>query len=490
VTELKVSEERELKLGAGPRFHLPELPGDRLAPRFLTNIYFDTDDHRLAIAGVTLRRRLERRRACWQLKLPRGQARLELELPDAPARDRAGARADGPPARMTDLVTAYARGAALRPVATLRTRREGWVVRDARGSVAEVVLDSVQVLEGRRTVRRFREVEIELTGGDEAVLRDLEQTLRAAGASDTDGRPKLLRALDIEPLPPPAPPPSPASAADHLRAMIETQLGLLVAHDPGTRLGDDPEPLHQMRVAVRRLRALLREAREVFDPEWVAPLRDELEWLGDELGAVRDLDVLRQHLSDEIATLDPVDARGGTRLIRVLEAERNRLRGRLCAGLRSERYLRLLASLEDAARSPRTTDAEASLEAIAADAFRRLRRAVRRLGDAPSDEALHGVRIKAKRSRYAAEVAEVVVGKPVERFIDKAKALQDVLGEHQDAVVAQQTIRELARRARGGASALVAGRLMERQVIRRAEILRQFPKRWRKLKKRGLKTWR
>ncbi len=492
---MKATEERELKLGVGPGFRLPDLPGERLTPRVLTSVYLDTSDHRLATAGVTLRRRAERGRRHWQLKLPRGHARLELELPDTSSgtgkRGRArGRRAvDDPPAEMVDLVTAYTRGAALIPVATLRSRRQGVMVRDFRGPVAEVVLDSVQVLDGQPTVKRFREVEVELTGGDEAALLRIGEMLRAAGATDGDGRPKLLRALGIVPAPPPAPPEPSAPPAEGLRAMIENQLGLIVAHDAGTRRGEDPEDLHQMRVACRRLRALLREAQPMLEPAWVEPLRDELEWLGDELGAVRDLDVLRQHLSDEIATLDPADARGGSRLLRVLDAERTRVRGGLLVALRSERYLTLLGLLDEAARQPHIVDVDASLETVARDAFKRLRRAVRGLGEEPSDEALHDVRIKAKRARYAAELVAPAAGRLAERFIDRAKNFQDVLGEHQDAVVAQRRLRELAGRARGAAVAFVAGRLLERQAARRAKILRQFPKCWRKLQKRGLKAW-
>ena len=104
--------------------------------------------------------------------------------------------------------------------------------------------------------------------------------------------------------------------------MIEAQFRQIIANDPGTRLGQDPELLHQMRVACRRLRTLLREAGSMLDPAWVEPLREESGWLGDELEAVRDLDVLRQHMSDEIAALDPADVRGGALLIRALEAER------------------------------------------------------------------------------------------------------------------------------------------------------------------------
>ena len=117
---MKATLERELKLGAGSRFRLPALPGEPLAPRTLTNIYLDTPDHRLAVAGVTLRRRVEGRKSLWQLKLPQGKARLELELPgdaneSGRRRSREGrARADVvPPAQMVDLVTVLARGAPL-----------------------------------------------------------------------------------------------------------------------------------------------------------------------------------------------------------------------------------------------------------------------------------------------------------------------------------------------------------------------------------------
>jgi len=493
---IKATDERELKLSAGPRFHLPDLPGERLRPRVFTSTYVDTADHRLATAGVTLRRRVEAGRGRWQLKLPRGKSRLELEVADPPAGSRGRRRRrrpvapDVPPASLVDLVTVYARGAPLVPAAILRTRREGVMVRDPRGPVAEVVIDSVQVRDGHRTTERFREIEVELTGGDEHALLDIEDRLRQAGAGDGDGRPKLLRALGIAPAPPPPPAEPAAAAPEQLRAALAAQVALLVATDPGTRLGEDPEALHQMRVACRRLRTMLREARAMLDADWVQGLRDEIEWLGDELGAVRDLDVLRQHLSDQIATLDPADARGGSRLIRALEAERGRVRHTLIAGLRSERYLRLLAALDEAARAPRIADGEASLVDAAAGAFKRVRRAAKALGDQPADEALHELRIKVKRARYAAEMVAATVGDPAERFIERAKELQDLLGDYQDAVVAQQRIRELAARARGAAAALEASPLLERQATRRAELRGQFPRRWSKLEKRGLKAWR
>ena len=489
---MKAKEERELKLSIEPGYRLPRFAGSRIAPRILTAVYYDTPGHRLASARVTLRRRVEGRRPRWQLKLPSGAARLEIEIAGArPRRASRGAsrnESEKPPARLVELVTAFSRGESLAPVATLRTRRHGRRVRDHARPVADVVLDSVQVLEGGQPVSQFRELEAELTGGDEAALARIEERLRAAGATDGDGRPKLLRALGIEPAQTPTPEPS-APAAEHIRAMVAAQLSLITAHDPGTRLGRDPESLHQMRVAVRRLRALLREAGPMLEPGWVDPLRAELEWLGDELGPVRDIDVFRGYLSEEMDRLEPGERPGGGRLLKSLEEERRRARLRLLSALRSERYLRLLAALDEAAGQPRTVDTGTSLESLGEGALRRLRRAVRELGDAPSDAALHAVRIKVKRARYAAELAQPVAGKPARRFIERAKQLQDLLGDHQDAVTAQERLRKLADALGDADASLVAGRLLERQATRRAKLIERFPKRWRKLDKRGRKLW-
>jgi CHAD domain-containing protein len=487
---MRRTEEFEVKLRVDPGFRLPALPGERLPPRTLTSVYFDTPDHRLAVAGVTLRRRAQGRQGRWQLKLPRGEARLELELPTRPGGGHRRAPAEAPPARLVDLVTAWSRGLPLVPVATLRTRRLAVLVRDVQGPLAEVVLDSVQVLEGAGKGMRFRELEVERRGGSEADLDRIVRALRAAGAAESDGRPKLLQVLGLDPVAPPAPPVAESPGPERLRAMIALQRYEIVTHDPGVRLGEDPEPLHQMRVASRRLRAFLREAGAMLGPAWAGPLRDELAWLGDELGGVRDLDVMRERLSEEIAALDAADVRGGARLLRALEGERAGRRARLLAALRSERYLRLLAALDEGARAPEIADPEVSLTAIARDAWKRLRKAAEGLGDAPSDEALHGLRIRTKRARYAAELVAPEGSKKVQRFLDRTRNFQDLLGEYQDAVVAGQRLRELAGQARGRASAFAAGCLVERARVRRAEILSELPRRWRKLEKRGMKAWR
>lgn len=472
--------ERELKLAVGPRFRLPALPGDPLPARIFTSTYYDTADYRLAGAGVTLRRRVEQRSGVWQLKLPRGSARLELELAGGP---------EHAPEEVRDLVTAYARGQELRPVATLRSRRTGLRVRGLAGPIADVVVDAVAVLDGRKVLRRLRELEVELIDGDEAALGQIGEALRAAGAADAAGRPKLFQALDLAPPVPPEPIAPGAPAAEHLKAMIQAQLAAVLAHDPGTRLGSHPEDLHQMRVATRRLRALLRAARPMLAPEWVEPLRAELAWLADLLGTVRDLDVLLGHVRDQAAFLEPAERRAFARLLRWLDAERVQARAAMLDALRSERYLGLLDRVEEAGRAPRVVATAVSLGALAGSELRKLRKAMQALGEEPSDAELHAIRIRGKRARYAAELAEAAVGKPATRFIRTARLFQDVLGEHQDAVVAEQRLRRLVAETGSRWAAFAAGRLVERQRARRQAARAALPDILKKLEKRGHSAW-
>ena len=477
---MKAFVEREFKLQAEPSFQLPDLPGEPLAPRVFTSIYYDTADHRLARRGMTLRCRSERRRRRWQLKLPRGAARLELTVPGG---------AGIPPDELTRLLVASMRGGALVPIATLRTRRAGVRVRDLDGSVAEVVLDTVAVLEQGRVVRRFREIEGELLTGDEATLERIRQALRAAGAVDGDGRPKVFQALGIEPASATAPDAS-SVALDHVRVMLQAQVDSLLAHDPGVRLGTDPEELHKMRVAVRRLRAILRATGPMFERESVESLREELAWLGNALGSVRDLDVMHEYLRQEITATDPVERRAGRRLLRRLETDRTHARAELIQALSDARYFALLDRLEGAIEQPKVVEPDFPLREVPAREFKKLRKAVEALPGVPSDETLHEIRIKGKRARYAAELVQAMVGKPAERFIAKAKELQDVLGEHQDALVAEAQIRALAGELGGGRTNFMAGRLVERQRARRAAARAAFAALWPKLARRGKKVWR
>ncbi|MGZ8783123.1 MAG: CHAD domain-containing protein [Gaiellaceae bacterium] len=454
---IKETVERELKLRAGETFRLPELGGEAIEPRLFVSTYHDSVDHRLARRGITLRHRLENGRGLWQLKVPQGTARLELEAPGG---------AVEPPPELLSLLAGHLRGRALLPIARLRTRREG-----IRADGAEIVHDTVAVLDHQRVTRSFEELEVELLDGDEKTLRRLEKALRRAGAGDGESRPKVFQALDLDFQPEPDETAADDSAAGVLRVRLREQAERVLAHDPGTRLGTDPEELHQQRVATRRLRAFLRAGRELLDPAAAEPLRQELRWIGGALGPVRDLDVLIERLQTEVSSLGGDEA-GGRKLVRTLERSRRSARRLLLAALDSSRYFALLDALE---RPFATVANEPTLAAIHADEHARLRKAISRLRPESPDGELHAARIKVKRARYAAEL------EGDGEYVRAAKRLQDVLGEHQDAVVAIAELHSLA--ARMPDTALAAGRLIEREHARARNGRREWKPAWKRLTK-------
>jgi CHAD domain-containing protein len=468
--------ERERKL-VGPAEALDALEGEPIDSRIFTSTYHDTPDGRLARHGVTLRRRLENGVSAWQLKLPRKGGRLELEELGGP-----GAVPDS----LAQLLVGVLHGAELEELVTLQTRRTGKRAALGGGSV-EAVVDEVTRLDGQRAEDTFSELELELVAGDPEALDEAERALVTAGAEASDQQPKVLRYLGVD-----AADSASASAGghaiDHLRARIEVQHDQILRHDPGTRVGDDPEDLHDLRVAVRRLRALLRAADSLLVPEWSEPLKEELRWLGGELGPARDLDVMLEHLRGEAAELEGDDV-AFAEVLQHLEAERAGARERLLAALRSDRYLALLQELEAAARAPHARALDAPLDRLASKEFRKLGKAVRALGPDPGNEELHRVRIRGKRARYAAELAGPVVGKRAGRFVERAKAFQDVVGEHQDAVVAEGRLRALVPALASSEAVLAAGRIVERQRARRRDARAALPKAWSKLERSGRRAW-
>jgi CHAD domain-containing protein len=435
---VKSALERELKLDAEPGFELPPDLGEPLPGRLFTSTYHDTPARSLLRCGLTLRRRVEGGGALWQLKLPREEGRQELEAPGGPARL---------PDELLRLLGAHLRHGPLEPVATLRTRRTGYRVVDGDRVVAEVTVDVVDALVGARLLASFREVEAELVDGDRRDLQRLDRTLRRAGAAASNGRPKVARVVGLAEEPP-----------DPLA--LRRQLRELERFDPGVRLGDDPEDLHRFRVAPRRSRAIIRVTRPVLG-EALEPLSAELAWLAGVLGPVRDLDVLIDHLRPAVADLD-VDEAAGEELVAILEEERSRLRTGLAEALDSPRYLALLDRFERDVAAVRL-EREDELPALAAAAFKRLRRRGKALRDDDSDDALHDLRKSGKKARYAAELVPAANGKEAARYVDSVKTLQDVIGEHQDAVVAEAALRRIAR----ARTAVAAGRLIAAERERR-----------------------
>ena len=271
--------------------------------------------------------------------------------------------------------------------------------------------------------------------------------------------------------------------------MLAAQRLELVESEEGARAGKDPVPLHRMRVATRRARATLRVAPGVVEPEQAESLRAELAWLGGVLGAVRDLDVLTAHLKSESEALEAAERGALKPLFTRLAAERRKARSALTRALRGRRYAALLDDLETAAVASLKMNGRAKLDSLAGKEFGRLVKSMRTLGKEPTDDELHRVRILGKRVRYAAELAGPLKPKASAEFVKRAKAFQDVIGEHQDAVVAEEKLRALTADA-DPAEAFAAGRLVERERERRSAAREKVPRAWKELERAGLRTWR
>ncbi len=492
--------ETEVKMGAWAGFAVPDLDGvvdgvtaTTRATRTLLAVYYDTADLRLARWGVTLRHRTRvgGGTGTWTVKLPDGN--------DGPALVRRELSFEGSAAKMpaaaASLVMAFARTSPLAPVARLRTVRTGVNLLDGEGAVvAEVVDDEVSVLHAGRVAARFREVEVEL--GERpppALAAAVVARLRAAGAGPPDTMPKVIRALGPRALAPPDVAPAPLgrnpSGAVFVRRAIAVAVERILRHDPGVRIGDDPEDVHQARVGTRRLRSDLRTFAPLIDEAWLSSLRDELRWLGGALGKVRDADVLTERLHAQAAGVPEIDGAGLAPIFLRLALERDEARHELLAVMAGARYLDLLDRLvAGAAAAPCRHIAEkrasATIPGLVAGPWGRLAKAVAALPRHPPDADLHRVRILAKRARYAAEAAAPLAGRKAAALATALAGLQTVLGDHQDAVVAEAWLRAGPSPTGPATNALIARQQAEAEMGRR-----QWRAAWAKASAPRLRTW-
>jgi hypothetical protein len=198
-------------------------------------------------------------------------------------------------------------------VATLRNSRVVTVLRDGDGrALAEVADDTVTASasgpDGAAELQAWREVEVELVDGDEALLAPVGEWLVAAGARPSGSASKLARVLSSRL---PAPPAAPnrrqtkrPTAGEAVLAAVRAQVDALQLADVGLRT-DHPDAVHQVRVAARRLRSILASFRTVLDRAATEHLRTELAWLGGELGQARDDEVALGHLRGLVAEQAP-----------------------------------------------------------------------------------------------------------------------------------------------------------------------------------------
>jgi CHAD domain-containing protein len=508
--------ETERKYDAPPGAVLPDLgdlPGvaaetgpqeQRLRAR-----YFDTDDLRLIRHGITLRRRTGGGDAGWHLKLPLGgDSRTEIRLPP-------GRAARQVPAELASLVRAFTRGAALRPVAEIDTVRQRQILLDDAGaSLAEVVADDVaaQGMGDEAALSRWHEVEVELTRGGPGLLEAADKRLRDSGLRPAGRQAKLERALadrlssgqpragrarqaDGQPGLTRGSP-----AADVVMSYARAQVAALTSFDPLVRRAM-PDSVHQMRIATRRLRSMLRSFGRVLRRDKCAGLGDELRWLGDVLGSARDAEVLDAHLRgavDEMPqelVMGPVAARVRVHLAPIQAGTRSAV----VEALDSDRYLRLLDALDrwlaDPPLSPEAClPAAEVLPAAVRRARRRLDKRMRRAERTPAgperDAAMHEARKAAKHARYSAEAVSPVFGTPARRFATRVQKVQTVLGDHHDGVVARAAVREIGVQAHlAGENAFTFGVAYEQDACRARDLETKARRAWEKASRPKYSAW-
>ncbi len=496
--------EEERKYDVDPRFAVPELTaclpeGGQVVvrdPKYLRATYYDTADLRLARHGASLRFR-RGDELPWTVKLPT----------DTPGTRHEISRAGSPgtiPGELIALVTAFTRGALLEPGAVLRTTRRVYELRDADGRLlAELDDDTVSVLDGKTVRLKFREIEVERHDGGRKLLDRVDGVLRQAGASVGAFLPKHVRALCA------------------LREAEEPGAGALGAPEPARPDPDLPRkasagevvtraPLpgghtavHQMRVGCRRLRSDLRTFRPLLRPDWVDGLRADVAWLAGVLGAARDAEVLRARLrvTAGLDPLAPLDDAAVARIDSELAARHEEALTALDGVLRGDRYRALLERLVAAAAPPLLdgkagTAAKELLPRLVSRPWSRLAGGSDGITGADGldplgpDAQWHEVRVRAKRARYAIEAVADVLGGSVPELARAVAAVQDVLGEHQDAAVAAQTWLGIAHEDPDDhALAVTAGRLLERERAVVREMRERFPDTWRAANRRRLLDW-
>jgi CHAD domain-containing protein len=486
--------EVERKFDVPTDFVLPDLAGvdgvagvDAPEERQLEAVYHDTPDLRLARARVTMRRRTGGPDAGWHVKLPEtAGARRELHSP-------LGRAAGTPPKTVQAPVMGIVRNAPIGPVATLQTRRRVTLLRGDDGRVlAEVADDTVTgtalaATPGEpATVQVWRELEVELVDGDEAVLAAVGERLVAAGASPSPSPSKLARVLTdrlaaVDGGPAPATPTKKSPAGTVVLAALAAQVQALQDADLLVRT-DQEDGVHDLRVACRRLRSILAAYRPLFDRERTEPLRAELKWVGTELSAARDGQVALAHLR-EIAAAQPDELLVGPVIARLQQAEiKDAEAGRRAADrtLSSARYRQLLDDLHALLDDPPFADRAADPAGpVLADAVRRAGKRLRTRTAAARDDtasgSLHEVRKAAKRVRYTAEVASPVLGSRADDLVDRMKTAQDVLGDRQDTVVTRDWCRRLGMAASAaGENGWTFGRLHALEEARAAAAEAEF----------------
>ncbi|MCC3276688.1 MULTISPECIES: CYTH and CHAD domain-containing protein [unclassified Arthrobacter] len=414
---------------------------------------YDTEDSALRRHGLAVSRISDEDGTHWVRTALPGESEADARTAAA------GDPADVPP-ELVDGFQAVLRGRPLEPVETAEARVTTYPLLDSGGGAAGWVADeTVEVHDAGAApgaVPRIRRNWI--AAAPDTVLADqLEALLRQAGADPAEAEPAEGKepavgpeeALDAD-----------SPVGDLLQRYLREQFAELLRHEPRVRRGE-PDGVHKMRVATRRLRSALASYRTAVEREPARSLRGELRWLARVLGEARDAQVMRHRLRD-LVEAEPVDLVMGPVAARIDEELLHDYRqayGRIREALGSGRYFSALDRLETLLAEPVWTTTAADPAGPAAARMirrdrKRLHRRVREARDLDGDEyaeAMHEARKDAKRLRYAAEVWEPVAPKEAGATVEAAEHMQKILGEYQDSVVTRAYLRRM------GAAASAAG---------------------------------
>ncbi|GLY37395.1 CHAD domain-containing protein [Amycolatopsis sp. NBRC 101858] len=494
-----IERERKYEIEAGSG--VPRLVGvagvavqDDPVEHILDASYYDTGTFRLARSGITLRRRVGGHDAGWHLKLPvSADERQELQLP-------LGGDPNKVPGRLRRLVRAYTLGEKLVPIAHLRTDRFAHRLADGDGrTVAILTDDHVTGEAGGESARldEWRELELELDPAtDPGRLEEFDRALAEAGASASPWPSKLRRLIgDRVPAPPHGR--KKPKAGEVVVTSLREHYARLRRADVGVRL-DVEDSVHQMRVATRKLRSALRTFESIVDVP--GPLAAELKWLGQELAPARDAEVSEQRLREQLDDVPSELVFGPLRqyLTRYFAREAEEGRTRALAALEGKRYRNLLRALDAVVTDPPLTGrarkpAKSALRKPlrkAAEKLRRAEAAARGLDGLELETALHEVRKKAKRARYAADTVKPVYGEKLREWRKNVKAVQSTLGEHQDTTVGRDVLHHLTIAGHAeGQHTFTFGMLYERDAETAARLRERFAGEWRRLRKGGRPGW-
>jgi inorganic triphosphatase YgiF len=415
--------------------------------RELISVYFDTPDLTLQKAGVSLRVRESKGRRILTMKRGEGLAREEYEAP---------LEGEGPNGEFAPLRELLSEGdaAALKPAYNVRVTRRQRLVKFG-GSEIELALDQGEVSGGRR-VSPISEVELELKAGEPSALFDLARDLSkyaplylsfdtksARGQALVAGQTVEARRKEKVSLA------RNATAAEAFQAGARNALGQICANAAVLREAPNPEAVHQLRVAARRLRSALATFRPVVEDAAYRQMKSELRWLAKAFDHARNLDVFAEQVLHPAILMERPPA-GLPALVNSVAGAREAARASACETAASERFRALMIDAAgwaetgawltgEAARAPARDFAARTLDERLAKLAKRGRKLAS--GD---DQDRHAARIEAKKLRYAAEgFAGLWSAKRADRFVGRIKRLQDELGALNDIATAEPMLSEL-----------------------------------------------